>query len=96
MTVEERSEYLAKHPNIIPYVTGKYFYEDGLPLVGGEFWIRLKENGIYRRNLDSYIENMQRVFLDTGFSASVRKAEKDGADKRSKKRKKRKKGKRFF
>jgi len=80
MTVEERSEYLAKHPNIIPYITSKYFYEDGLPLVGGEFWIRLKENGIYRRNLDSYIENMQQVFLDTGFSASIRKAEKDFKD----------------
>ncbi len=77
MTVEERSEYLASHPDIIPYITGKYYYEDGLPLVGGEFWVRMKENGIYRRSLDGYIENMQQLFIDVGFSDVVRKAKKD-------------------
>lgn len=79
MDIDEREDYLSQDTNlwIVPYITGKYVYEDGLPLVGGEFFEARKEGSIYRKSSDDYLKGMQQLFLDIGWTKTLTKLEKD-------------------
>jgi hypothetical protein len=64
LNAQERAEYLVEHPDLIPYVTSKNTYKDGVPLIGGEYHVE-RERGIIRtKSYDAYLGAVKNRFAN--------------------------------
>lgn len=78
MDIEDRVQYLntPQGIKILPYVTGKYFYKDGRPLLAGEFYDMLDKGRIYAKPLEEYAKSVEDNFKALGWTVTLRKHEK--------------------
>ena len=75
MNAAQRAEFWADDKNLwlFPFTNSKNSYTaEGRPLIGSEYYLQLKEGGVYRKNREQYLEDMDKKWLNIGWDRKLK------------------------